>query len=90
MALSAISAIPQKTRWLSASARLAVGKTGSVLAGVLLDHYRSTLNEIRSTGYMQYAVRQFRPYLYGAAAQFSPKKKSLTERLLDKKPPLRS
>ena len=36
MALSAIADIPQKTRWLSASARVAVGKTGSIVAGVLL------------------------------------------------------
>jgi hypothetical protein len=85
MALSAISSIPQNTRWLSASARLAVGKTGSILAGVLLDHYRATLNDIRNTGYIQYAVRQFRPYLYGAASQFSPRRRTLTEKLLDRK-----
>jgi hypothetical protein len=85
MALSTVSAIPEKTRWLSASTRLAVRKTGSVLAGVLLDHYQTTLNQIRTTGYMRYAVRQFRPYLYGAASQFSPRRRTLTERLLEKK-----
>jgi hypothetical protein len=85
MALSAVAAIPQKTRWLSASARLAVGKTGSILAGVLLDHYRTTLNDIRKTGYLHYAVRQFRPYLYGAASQFSPNRPTLTEKLLRRK-----
>lgn len=85
MALAAVTAIPQKTRWLSACARLAVGKTGSVLSRVLLDHYRTTLGEIRKTGYMRFAVRQFRPYLYGAAAQFSPRQRTLTERLLEKK-----
>jgi hypothetical protein len=84
MALSAIGAIPEKTRWLSASTRLAVGKTGSILAGVLLDHYQQTLSEIQKTGYMHYAVRQFRPYLYGAASQFSPRRRTLTERLLSK------
>ena len=85
MALSAIASIPRKTRWLSASARLAVGKTGSVLANLLLDHYRMTLKDIRQTGYVRYAVRQFRPYLYGAASQFSPRRRTLTERLLEKK-----
>ena len=85
MALSAIAAIPQKTRWLSASARLAAGKTGSVMSSVIVDHYRSTLAEIRRTGYVPYAVRQFRPYLYGAASQFSPRHQSLTERLLFRK-----
>ena len=85
MALSAIVAIPRKARWLSASARLAVGKTSSVVAGVLLDHYRSTLKQIRETGYVRHAVHQFRPYLYGAAMQFSPKRRTLTEHLLQKK-----
>jgi hypothetical protein len=85
MALSAIADIPQTARLLSASARLAVGKTGSVVAGVLLDHYRTTLTHIRETGYVRYAVRQFRPYLYGAVSQFSPRRRTLTERLLQRK-----
>ena len=85
MALSAIADIPRKTRWLSASARVAVGKTGSIVAGVLLDHYRTTLDQIRETGYVRYAARQFRPYLYGAVSQFSPRRRTLTERLLGKK-----
>jgi hypothetical protein len=85
MALSAIADIPQKARWLSASARLAIGKTGSVVAGVLLDHYRTTLAGIRETGYVRYTIRQFRPYLYGAVSQFSPKRRTLTERLLRRK-----
>jgi hypothetical protein len=85
MALSAIADIPQKTRWLSASARVAVGKTGSIVAGVLLDHYRTTLDQIREAGYVRYAARQFRPYLYGAISQFSPSRRTLTERLLGKK-----
>jgi hypothetical protein len=82
MAMSAIADIPQKTRWLSASARHAAGRTGSIMAGALLDHYRSTLTEIRNTGYLPFAVRQFRPYLYAAASQFSPGRRSLTERIL--------
>jgi hypothetical protein len=85
MAMSAIAEIPQKARWLSASAGLAVGKTRSVVAGVLLDHYRQTLDQIRETGYIRYLVRQFRPYLYGAVSQFSPRRRTLTERLLGKK-----
>jgi hypothetical protein len=82
MALSAIGGLPQKVRWLSASTRLAVGKTGAVVAGVLLDHYRRTLQEIRDRGYLRYAAGQFRPYLYGALSAFSPRRRSLTERLL--------
>jgi hypothetical protein len=82
MAMSAVNDLPQKARWLSASTRLAVGKTGSVVASALLDHYRVTLGQIRERGYIRYAVQQYRPYLYGAISQFSPKRPSLTERIL--------
>jgi len=82
MAMSAIANVPQTAQWFSASARLAMGKTGSVVAGVLLDHFRATLKEIHEVGYVRYAVRQFRPYLYAAASQFSPARPSVTERLL--------
>ena len=85
MAMSAIAAIPQKARWLSASARHAAGKTGTVVAGVLLDDYRTTLQAIHERGYIRYAAQQFRPYLYAAVSQFSPRRRSLTERLLQKR-----
>jgi len=82
MAMSAIADVPQKARWLSASARLAARKTGVAVAGILLEDYRATLNKIRKTGYVRYAVRQFRPYLFAAVSQFSPRRRSLTEKLL--------
>ena len=82
MAISAIAGLPRKARWLSASARLAVGKTGSLMSDALLDHYRTTLRQIHRDGYFPYAARQFRPYLYAAASQFSPQHSSLTERLV--------
>ncbi len=72
------------TMGLSAIA-VAGRKTESVLVNVLLDDYRTTLKEIRETGYVRYAVRQFRPYLYGAARQFLPRRPTLTERLLDRR-----
>jgi hypothetical protein len=81
MAMAAIADLPQKARWISASTRLAAGRTGSVAAGILLDHYRTTLTTIQKEGYLPYTVRQFRPYLYAAASQFSRQRKSLTERL---------
>ena len=84
MAMSAMADVHHKARWLSASARLAAGKTGSVVAAVLLDHYRGTLKQMHEVGYARYAVRQFRPYLYAAASQFSPSRRSLTERMLRK------
>ena len=82
MAMAAIVDLPQKARWLSASARVAVERTGSVMAGVLLDHYQTTLKQIHETGYVKYAVVQFRPYLFAAVSQFAPRRRSLTERIL--------
>jgi hypothetical protein len=84
MAVSAARALPGGVRWLSASARVGAARTGQVFAAALLDHYRETLSEIRDTGYLTYAGRQFRPYLRAAAGQFSPKRRTLTQRLLEK------
>ena len=55
---------------------------GQIVAGVLLDHYGATMHEIRATGYVSYWVREFRPYLKAAASQFSPRRVTLTERML--------
>ena len=82
MAVSAITDVPEKARWLSASARSAARKAGATVAAVLLEDYRTTLKHIRQTGYVRYAARQFRPYLFAALSQFSPRRRSLTERLL--------
>jgi hypothetical protein len=82
MAMAAMADLPGRARWLSASARTAVGKTGSVVAGMLIDHYHTTLEQIREVGYIRYAVRQFRPYLFAAVSQFSPARQTLTERVI--------
>ncbi|MCZ6695974.1 MAG: hypothetical protein O7A63_05455 [Acidobacteria bacterium] len=82
MALSAIEQVPDRVRWLSRSASVAARRTGSMLAEPLLDHYVTTLGQIRSAGFMPYWKRQFAPYLRAAAAQFSERNLTLTERLL--------
>ena len=84
MALSAVGTLPEKAYWLSRSAKLAVEWTGQMFAGPLLEHYGTTLAEIRDVGFLNYWTRQFRPYLQTAASQFSPGRGSLTERLLGK------
>jgi hypothetical protein len=84
MAVSAARALPGGVRWLSASARVGAARTGHVFAAALLDHYRQTLSEIQQVGYLTYAGRQFRPYVRAAADQFSPKRRTLTQRLLEK------
>jgi hypothetical protein len=82
MALAAVGRIPENLLWLSRCAKGAARRTGQILAGVLLDHYSATMKEIRSTGYVAYGVREFRPYLKAAAAQFSPRRVTSTERML--------
>jgi hypothetical protein len=82
MALSAMSKVPEQILWLSRATQLAVRCTGEVVAGALLDHYRTALEEIRQTGFLKYWIREFRPYLRAAAAQFSSSRDPLTNRLL--------
>ena len=86
MAISAAQAIPGGVRWLSASARVGATRTGQLFAAALLDHYRKTLSEIQQVGYVSYSGRLLRPYFRAAAGQFSPKRHTLTERLLEKLP----
>ena len=83
MAVSAARALPGGVRWLSASARVGAARTGQVFADALLDHYRETLSEIRQVGYLAYAGRQFRPYVRAAVSQFSPKRRTLTQRVIE-------
>ena len=85
MAMSAAGRLPDHLRWLSASATLAAGRTGRVFAASLLEDYRRTLGEIAEVGFVGYAVRQFRPYVRAAAGQFSPARRTLTERLLGRR-----
>ena len=87
MALATVRAVPSNVTWLSKCARTATVQTGQFFAAGLLAHYRSTLNEIRETGYLAYWKREFRPYLRAAAEQFSPAHQSVTERYLGKRRP---
>ncbi len=82
MALATVRAVPANLTWLSRCARTATLRTGQFFAEGLLEHYRSTLSEIREAGYLTYCAREFRPYLRAAAVQFSRGHRSLTERYL--------
>jgi hypothetical protein len=90
MAVSAARALPDGVRWLSASARVGATRTGQILAAALLDHYRQTLKDIQEVGYLAYVNRQFRPYVRAAVDQFSPKRRTVTERLIAKLSSMRS
>jgi hypothetical protein len=84
MAVSAVRTLPAKARWLSASARIGASQTGKLAWAALLDHYTQTLNDLRAVGYLAYAKRQLSPYVRACIDQFSPQKRTLTQRLLDK------
>jgi hypothetical protein len=90
MAVSAARAVPDGVRWLSASARAGATRTGHIFAAALLDHYRQTLSEMERIGYVAYAGRQFRPYVRAAVDQFSPKRRTLTQRVFEKLQLMRS
>ena len=82
MAVSAVSRAPETLLRLARAANRAVWRTGQLFAGSVLEHYSRTLNDIRERGYAAYWAEAFRPYLRAAAGQFSPKRRSLTDRLL--------
>jgi hypothetical protein len=84
MAIAAARTLPDGVRWLSASARVGATRTGHMVAAALLDHYTGTLSEIQRVGYLTYASRQCQPYVRAAVDQFSPKRRTLTQRLLEK------
>jgi hypothetical protein len=82
MAVSAISHAPETLLRLARAANRAAWRTGQLFAGSVLEHYSHTLRDIRERGYAAYWTEAFRPYLRAAAGQFSPKHRSLTDRLL--------
>ncbi len=87
LAISATRRVPANLQWLSRSAQLAARKTGKILAGGLLEHYRVTLGDIHEQGYLAYWAEEFKPYLRAAAEQFDPARNSLTQRLLTRRGP---
>jgi hypothetical protein len=61
-----------------------VTRTSQIVGAALLDHYRTTLRDIEQVGFATYAGRHMRPYVTAAVAQFSPSRRTLTERLLER------
>lgn len=84
IAIATAQAFPEGARWLFASTRAGAARTGQIVVTTVLDHFRQTLDEIQTTGYIRFAERQFRPYVRAAVNQFSPKKQTLTERVLNR------
>jgi hypothetical protein len=84
MAVSAVRSLPRKALWLSRSARVTASYAGKVLSTAILDHYSETLKELRDVGYFPYAKRQLSPYVQASMEQFSPERRTLTQRLLER------
>lgn len=82
MALASVTKLPENAIRLSRSARSAAWRTGGLFAAPLLEHYETTLREIRETGFFSFWSREFRPYLKTAAEQFSPARASSTQQWL--------
>ena len=84
MAVSAVRALPGKALWLSRSAGVGATHVGKILSASILDYYSQTLNELHEVGYLTYAKRQLSPYVRASVAQFSPERRTLTQRLLER------
>ena len=84
MAVSAVRALPGKALWLSRSARVGATYAGKVLSTAILDHYNQTLKELHDVGYLTYAKLQLSPYVRASVEQFSPQRRTLTQRLLER------
>lgn len=79
--LSAILAVSAVRRFGKGSL-LAVRRTGGVVAEATLGHYAASLAEINRTGWFRYWIHEFSPYFRAAAEQFSPTRRTFTQRLL--------
>jgi hypothetical protein len=82
MAVAAIARVPENLLWLGNASCLGVQRTGELFAQTLLDHYSTTLRDMREQGLAAWWTREFNPYLRAAADQFSPRRVSLTQRIL--------
>jgi hypothetical protein len=84
MAISAVRALPGRARWFSSSARVSAARTGRLFYATILEDYSHTLNELREIGYVSYARRQLSPYLRACVEQFSRRRRSITERIVER------
>ena len=84
LGVAAARALPRGVLRLGASAGVGAARSGQVLGAALLEDYRKTLRELRDIGYVAYARRQLTPYVLAAVGQFSPGKRTLTERILNR------
>jgi hypothetical protein len=82
MSIASVARVPQNLWWLGRASRIGVQRTGELFGQTLLDHYAEILRDMRAEGLLAWWLREFKPYLSAAAEQFSPRKLSLTQRIL--------
>jgi hypothetical protein len=90
LALDAVTRLPANMAWLGRSSLVAARATGGMVAENILEHYSDTLEAIRTQGLAHWWMLQFRPYLRAAAGQFSFRKSSWTQRVLESRKKARS
>jgi hypothetical protein len=84
LAVAAVNELPERARALSKTVGIVLRHGGNALSAPLLEHYRQSLAELRTTGFLQYGARQLKPYAQAALGAFSPERATLTDKLLDK------
>jgi hypothetical protein len=84
LAVAAVSELPERARALTRTAGIVLRHGGNALSAPLLEHYRQSLAELRTTGFLRYGARQLEPYAQAALGAFSPERATLTDKLLDK------
>jgi hypothetical protein len=84
LAVSAVSELPERARVLSRSAAIVLKHGGTALSGALLAHYRQSLREMHTAGFVRYGVRQLTPYTHAARAAFDSRRETTTGRWLDR------
>ncbi|HJR71636.1 MAG TPA: hypothetical protein VKA43_16450 [Gammaproteobacteria bacterium] len=84
LAVAAVNELPERARVLSKTVSIVLRHGGNALSAPLLEHYRQSLAELRTTGFLQYGARQLKPYAQAALNAFAPERETLTGSLLDK------
>ena len=84
LAVAAVNELPERARALSKTAGIVLRHGGNALSAPLLEHYRQSLAELRTTGFLQYGARQLKPYAQAALGAFAPERETLTDKLLDR------
>ena len=84
LAVASLRTLPATAQRLSASARVGAKHTGRFLSQAILDDYGQALSELRQVGYLTYAKRQLSPYVRACIEQFSPDRRTLTQRAVER------